>query len=199
MATGYVYVLPLHNEDWLKLGVSNNPLRRAREFSLRFFDAFDLDQAILVETEGMRDAALLEKRLKQSLREHRAPRPLTIRTQAGGHTEWLRGAYPAVLDACLTSPLTVALHTPAWNWFARAQWEERMLLNAWTSTLLRNIGLEPDVVLHERLPAALQLHLSNALDAFHAFGWRVEDYLPAALQEWYAKHPELPPSPSDID
>ena len=99
MATAYVYMLPMFGEDWLKLGSSGDPLRRAREFSPRFFQLFDFEQALLVETGDRGEAGRVETALRRTLRAHRAPMPLEIRSAAGGHTEWLRGALPALQEA----------------------------------------------------------------------------------------------------
>lgn len=195
MATLYVYILPVHNEDWLKLGMSNDPLRRATEFSPRYHEAFDLDRAIVVETEGRGDAAALERGLRRDLHVHRAPMPLTIRSQAGGHTEWLRGAYPALLDACRGSPLATALHHPSRSWFARAQWEQRSFLDGWSRSLMREYLLDPDDSTSAVLPSPLEAQLRDAVDAFHAFGQRVDDHLPAGLASWYAGLPDRPADP----
>ena len=195
MSTVYLYVLPVHNEDWLKLGMSNDPLRRAREFSARYFEAFDLDRAIVVETDRRKDAAALERELRRELRVHRAPMPLTIRADAGGHTEWLRGAYPALVDACRDSALATAMHHPARPWFARAQWEQRGMLDAWARSLMREYLLDPDEETPSSLPPPLQALLQDAVDAFHAFGMRVDDALPAGLAAWYAELPGLPTEP----
>lgn len=195
MATVYLYVLPVHNEDWLKLGMSNDPLRRAREFSSRYYEAFDLDRAILVETSRRRDAATLERELRRNLREHRAPMPLTIRAEAGGHTEWLRGAYPSLLQACRESSLAMALHQPARPWFASAQWAQRDALDTWARSLMREHLLDPDDSTSAGLPLTVQAQLRDAVDAFHAFGLRVDDHLPAGLGDWYGALPGLPPRP----
>lgn len=192
MAIAYLYVLPLHGEDWLKLGISNDPLRRAREFSPRFHETFDLAEAFVVETEARKDAAALEKSLRHTLRLHRAPVPLTIRQGAGGHTEWLRGAHPHLLESCRESPLASVVHYPATPWFADAQWQTRTRLHTWASGLLREFLLDPDASGLTTLPAGLRAQLHDAIDTFHAFGQRVGDHLPHALQSWYAALPDLP-------
>ena len=195
MTTTYVYILPVHGEDWLKLGMSNDPLRRAREFSSRYYEAFDLDRAVLVETDGRADAAALERELRRNLRVHRAPMPLTIRSEAGGHTEWLRGAYPALLDACRDSPIATAVHHPARAWFARTQWEQRAMLDGWARGLMREYLLDPDESTPADLPAPLRAQLQDAVDAYHAFGLRIDDQLPAGLAAWYGGLPGLPAEP----
>lgn len=193
MAIAFAYVLPLHGEDWLKLGSSSDPLRRAREFSPRFFELFDFDRAFLIETENRRDASRLEQALRRTLRLHRAPMPLEVRAQAGGHTEWLRGAYPGLEQAALDlASAGHTLHRPARPWFEHALGRQRPELHAWTSTALRQHLIDPDAGAPAVLPAALAVLLDDVRDAFHHFGWDIGAFLPPALQHWYARGPAPP-------
>jgi hypothetical protein len=83
-------------EDLLKVGLTRDPLARWSSFHPRWFEAFDIGRSLLVETETRADAQALETRLHRMLAEHRCPMPITMRDQAGGGTEWYRGAYAAV-------------------------------------------------------------------------------------------------------
>lgn len=83
-------------EDLLKIGMTNDPLARWSAFHPRWFEAFDLDHSLLVETETRRDAQALETQLHRTLVAYNCPVPMTIRGQAGGGTEWYRGAYALV-------------------------------------------------------------------------------------------------------
>ena len=93
----FVYALCLEGpEDLLKVGMTGDPLVRWSAFHPRWFETFDLEHSLLVETEARADAQALETRLHRALALHRCPAPLTIRQQAGGETEWYRGAGPAI-------------------------------------------------------------------------------------------------------
>ena len=83
-------------EDLLKVGLTRDPLARWSSFHPRWFEAFDLDHSLLVETETRADAQALETRLHRMLVDHHCPMPITMREQAGGGTEWFRGAYTTV-------------------------------------------------------------------------------------------------------
>ena len=93
----FVYALCLEGqEDLLKVGMTRDPLVRWSSFHPRWFETFDLEHSLLVETEARADAQALETRLHRALAQHRCPAPLTMRQQAGGETEWYRGAEPAI-------------------------------------------------------------------------------------------------------
>jgi hypothetical protein len=185
MAETYVYLLPLHGEDWLKLGKSCDPLRRAREFSDRFHDEFDFDQAMLVQFDSEREAAATELALRRQFVQHNAPMPLTMRFQAGGHTEWFRGAH-AGMAAAITVLESAGhiVHRPARPWFARAMFARRAELHGWASALLREHLVDPDESLPGPLAADVAARLTDALDAYRSFGIAVEDLLPQALHDW---------------
>lgn len=88
----FVYVLPCAYEDLLKVGFSRDPLSRIAAFHPRWFETFDLERGVLIETETVRDARALELRLHRRLALHNAPAPLIVDTSVGGGTEWFRGA-----------------------------------------------------------------------------------------------------------
>jgi hypothetical protein len=194
MASGFVYLFPLHGEDWLKVGISTDPLRRAREFSRRFFDLFDFDRVLLLETGSPRDAAAVERQLRGAFREHRAPMPLTVRTVAGGHTEWYRGAYPALSEALRNLEAAgYTLHGPGREWFAATLHARRDELHDWSSQLLRQHFQDPDATPGEPLPADAAALLLDNVEAYRHFGIGVREQLPAALQAWYDALPPLGP------
>lgn len=199
MADAYVYLLPLQGEDWLKLGLSDDPLRRAREFSHRFYDAFDFDQAMLVQFDSRREAAATELTLRRAFAAHNAPMPLSLRAEAGGHTEWFRGAHAGLAAAVQTLEAAGHLvHRPARRWFARALAARRLELHAWSSALLREHLFDPEEILPVPLPAALASQLADALDAYRRFDIGLDDLLPVALADWVREsRPDLhPPFPA---
>ena len=99
---GFIYVLVASGpEDVLKVGMTHDPLARWSSFHPRWFQAFDLDRSMLVETETRADAQSLETSLHRRLAEHRCPVPLTMFAGAGGVTEWYRGAHATANDFVL--------------------------------------------------------------------------------------------------
>jgi hypothetical protein len=119
---GFVYVAVCSGpEDILKVGLSHDPVARWSAFHRRWFEAFDLDQSLLLQTETRRDAQALETSLHRLLREHNCPAPMTMRDQFGGGTEWYRGAYRSALEfARAAARQGHVLHASARAWFARA-------------------------------------------------------------------------------
>lgn len=119
---GFVYVAACSGaEDILKVGLSHDPLARWSAFHRRWFEAFDLDQSLLIQTETRRDAQALETALHRLLREHNCPAPMTMRDQFGGATEWYRGAHGAALAfAHGAARQGHVLHAPARCWFESA-------------------------------------------------------------------------------
>lgn len=119
---GFVYVAACSGpEDILKVGSSHDPVERWSAFHRRWFEAFDLDRCLLVQTETRREARAMETALHRLLREHNCPQPLTMRERFGGATEWYRGAYATVLAFALDAQARGhVLHRPARGWVARA-------------------------------------------------------------------------------
>ncbi len=118
----FLYVLRLEGaEDVLKVGLSRDPLARWSSFHPRWFEAFDLDRSVLVETESRKDAQALETRLHRMLAIHGCPMPLTVRVQAGGGSEWYRGAWPVVREFVDDlDGLGYVVHGSATPWLAAA-------------------------------------------------------------------------------
>lgn len=113
-----LYVLAMAGpEDLLKVGMTSDPLQRWSAFHPRWFDVFDLEYSLLVETETRADAQALETTLHRRLIEHQCPVPLTMHLPAGGATEWYRGAYPAARDfvmECEAAGHVVHLQSRPW-------------------------------------------------------------------------------------
>jgi hypothetical protein len=94
MARGFMYVLVATGpDDLLKVGMTHAPLQRWSAFHRRWFEVFDLDASLLVETETRAESQALETRLHRQLVDHGCPVPLTMQLAAGGATEWYRGAW----------------------------------------------------------------------------------------------------------
>jgi hypothetical protein len=186
----HLYVLPCAYEDLLKLGFSRQPLERMQALHPRFFEFFDLDRALLVETETVRDARRLELTLRHRLAEYNAPAPLTVRVQAAGLTEWYRGAYEQLArEVAVLSSQGHTVHTPLRPW-VRAQLRGRtQALYVWGSRVLESVEGEPTHL--DRMPTmqALRQQVLDVLDAHLALGIDVSEHLPDALAAWYARRP----------
>jgi hypothetical protein len=177
----FVYVAPCAYEDLLKLGFSRDPLDRLRALHPRYFEVFDLERALLVETETVRDARAIELRLRRLLVEHNAPAPLVMRESAGGATEWYRGAY-ARLDRAVIELEAIGhrVHRPARAWLRAALDARSDLLYAWTLALLPTDPVEES----DRRACAL---VTDALDACDALGIDLDSRLPPPVLDWHRR------------
>jgi len=176
-----VYVLPHRGEEFLKLGFSRDPLARMQNLHPRYFDFFDIERAILIETPRVKDARAIETQLKRQLAEHRAPAPLDIRHDAGGESEWYRGAYETIV-ANLGS--YEALGYTVFR-DARAQVAERLRKQStqtfeWAVLQWRAIN-EGDAFVGARATRVL----SDALDAYHWFDIAIDRVVPPDIATWY--------------
>jgi len=185
-APSYLYVLPSAHEEILKLGMSRDPLARMQAFHRRYFEQFDLDRGLLVATETVRDAHSLEQSLRARLREHNAPAPLLIRREAGGHTEWYRGAYTPLADAVRAlAGEGYEVHEPLRPWLGQALLRRGDELFSWAGSALEQATLRPGTGGLERLmPAELQL-MRDALDAYAAMHLDLQPLLPVEVNAWY--------------
>ena len=177
----FLYVAPWVSEDQLKLGFSRDPLSRLQQLHPRWFEVFDLDRALLVETETVRDARELELRFRRLLDSHNAWAPLTVRRLAGGHTEWFRGAYDTLVPRIRElegGGFTV--HQPARPWFRKTMRARGELLYAWLDGLLAPDELD---LLVRGTPA--QRVARDALDACRALDIDLEPVLPERVLRWY--------------
>ena len=181
----FLYVLPCRDEDLVKLGFSRNPLARMETLYPRYFDFFDIDQGCLVETDTVREARRLELELAHAMALHSAPQPLLIRGQAGGATEWYRGAHAGLQD--MASELEregLTVHRPLRPWL-RSQLSNRCGdLFSWGEAVLAGVDGEPA---HLDLPAyrPLRTDVLAVLDAYSALGIALAQLLPDALMAWY--------------
>ena len=179
----FLYVLPCAFEDQLKLGFSRDPLDRLQSLHRRYFEVFDLDRAFLVETETVRDARVLELALRRRLIEHNAPAPLTVRHEAGGHTEWYRGAYAQLSQAAADLAHDgYIVHIPLKPWLRHALRARSELLYSWTQAMLpaESLGASARGTL-----SPIQQVVRDALDAYLAFDIDLAPLLPDAVLRWH--------------
>jgi hypothetical protein len=177
----FLYVFPCAWEDYCKLGFSRDPLSRLQTLHRRWFEFFDLDRAFLVEAETVRDARDLELELGRPLREHNAPAPLTVRSQAGGHTEWYRGASAQLEQAAGTLQLRGhVVHAPARAWLRDALRARSDQLYDWAQAQLSADELGGLVA-----ATPMQRLVRDALDGYVALSIDLEPLLPPAVHRWY--------------
>ena len=183
-ATGgrcFVYVLPCTWEDHCKIGFSRDPLSRLLQLHRRWYEFFDIDRAVLVETETVRDARDLELELRRPLAEHNAPSPLTVRREGAGHTEWFRGVAPQLaqaVDALVQRGHVV--HAPLRDWLRPVLLARSAPLFAWTQA-----QLSPDELEGLAGPSPQQRMVRDTLDAYAALGIDLEPLLPEEVWRWY--------------
>jgi hypothetical protein len=187
-ARAFVYVASCSDEDILKLGFSRDPLARLRSFHPRYFEFFDLDRSFLVETDRVKDARAIERRLADAVAEHRAPSPLLVDRTAGGHTEWYRGAYAAIhADAMQAiAELGHGYHASLRQWLRGRLTLQSDMIYEWSGQMLRTLeiqrGSDPQGAL------LLQQTLEAALDAYERVGLATDHLLPEDVLEWWQQH-----------
>jgi hypothetical protein len=175
-----VYVLPHRGDAFLKLGFSRDPLARMQRLHPRYFDFFDIERAILIETPRVKEARAIETQLKRELVEHRAPAPLDIRHDAGGESEWYRGAYEIIvskLDGY--EEIYTVFRDARWR-FAELLRKQSALTFEWAVLQWRVLN-EGDDFAVARAKSALE----NALDAFRCFDIAITDIVPPDVAAWY--------------
>jgi hypothetical protein len=194
----YLYVFPCAYEDLLKLGISRDPLDRIQAFSRRYFEFFDLQRGWLLETDSVREAQGQETRLRRSLRLLNAPAPLLVPGRAAGATEWYRGASSLLEQAREEfAAQGYLVHQPLEHWLRTRLEARRGDLYTWTERMLSAADGEPgDARPAGAEPPLPHRLLRDALDGYVALGLSLEDTLPPAVADWYARFAGSTPSRS---
>jgi hypothetical protein len=183
-----VYLMPWREADLLKIGFSRDPFGRFSALHRRFFDVFDLDRAVLVEVDAVKDARRIERRLIESLADARAMPPLVVRSAAAGDTEWYAGANgPArALLSHLARQEGWPSHVGIRPWLLSHIMQRADLLHDWAGRLVDvlrwaavNAPGDPD---ERRLERALR----DTLDLFDAAGADLAALVPPHVLEWRA-------------
>lgn len=176
-----VYVLPHRGEEFLKLGFSRDPLARMQNLHPRYFEFFEIEHAILIETPRVKDARAVETELKRQLVEHRAPAPLDIRHDAGGESEWYRGAYESIVAKLgAYEVMGYAIFREGRTPFAARLRKQCAQTFEWAVLQWRAVN-EGDVFSVARAKRAL----SDALDAYRWFGIDIDDIVPRDVADWH--------------
>lgn len=188
LSTGrcFVYVLPCREQDTLKIGYARDPWVRMRSFHPRFHEFFDLQRGALVETDHVREARAIEKRLKLKFVSANDAAPLQASERAGGKFEWFRGVHPAVMNELQSLSLELAypLHAPLSEWL-REQWLQQVeRLIDWSCYEFEQIeawhfNADPALV------APRQRAFRNLLDAWENIGIRLDERLADNVRHWY--------------
>jgi hypothetical protein len=187
--TAYVYIAPCRFEDILKLGFSRDPLERLQSLHPRWYEFFDLDAAWLVETDRVREARDLELQLRHGILLHNAPAPLVVVRAAAGHTEWFRGALPALEDAGRAlEAIGHRIHRPLQPWLQQRLLQRSDRLWHWSEEMLLAIEHATHVDASSAGLAPLQRQLRDALDAYPALGLALDERVPSAVLQWRRAH-----------
>lgn len=183
----FVYMLPCRDEDILKFGFSRDPLQRLQALHRRFFDFFDLDRALLIDVEKLRDARRIERLMIQRFSEHRAPAPLTVREAAAGKTEWFRGvaAQGEVFAREIAASEGWIVHAPLAGWLRQRFGERSDVIYDWSLRMLESIEYEQFNLPSEARQGRLEQTLRRFLDTCVAVDVDVGEWVPPAVVAWY--------------
>ncbi|MEO8748413.1 MAG: GIY-YIG nuclease family protein [Rhodanobacter sp.] len=183
----FVYVLPCRDEDILKVGFSRNPLQRLHALHRRYFEFFDLDRALLVEVERLRDARRIERLMITRFAAYRAPPPLVVRQAAAGETEWFRGVADRV-DALARQAAVdegLILHAPLKRWLRERLDEHSDTLYGYANRMLDSIEYEVFNLPPDERAGCTASALHHLLDAYSAAGLDLPELVPARVLDWY--------------
>jgi hypothetical protein len=182
----YVYLLPCRQEDLLKIGLTQTPLKRMRSFHRRYFDLFDLHRGWLLELDRLGQARTVERHLLRTLVEQRSLPPLVVARAAGGYTEWHRGVYEEA-TALMQQASTAGGHAL----FALDQWlysyflQRADLLHDWSLGMLDQIEYQTHNVPRELWCLGPSHALRDTLSACIATGLEPWRWVPPAVKDWY--------------
>ncbi|MHB1057659.1 MAG: GIY-YIG nuclease family protein [Rhodanobacter sp.] len=183
----FVYVLPCRDEDILKVGFSRDPLDRLRTLHRRFFEFFDLDRGLLIDTDYLREARRIERLFITTFKEQRAPAPLVVRKAAAGHTEWFRGVSPEAdaLARQLCAEQGLVLHMPLRHWLRDRLHERSGWLFGWSARMLEALEYEYFNVPAEARSALGEKNLRDTLDTCAALGMDLPALVSTDVLDWY--------------
>ena len=183
----FVYVLPCRDEDILKVGYSRNPLQRLHAFHRRYFQFFDLDRAVLLETERLRDARRIERIFLTGFAEYRAPPPLVVLQSAAGETEWLRGVAGRVdeLARKIAADEGLTLHAPLRAWLRQRFDEHSDTLYECSMHMLDSIEYERFNVLPDAQDGRTAAGLRHLLDVYESLDQDLVGLVAPRVLAWY--------------
>jgi hypothetical protein len=182
----HLYVLPCAGgEDLLKLGFSRDPLSRMQQLHPRWFEFFDLDRALAVETESVPDARKLELQHRRpagsAQRARAAHRARGCRRQARVVSRRLRPLADAALALRNAGHV---VHVPLRGWVRHALEQRADLLFSWTTAMLDIDALAESGAW---TPPPAHRTVRDGLDAYDALGIDLVPWLPPAVLDWHAR------------
>ena len=182
----YVYVLPCHGEDLVKVGFSKNPAQRFQALDRRFYDHFDLDQGMLIETDYLKDARRIERLFIERWPACRASAPLAVSDAAGGHTEWFRGisVEVAAFGYHLAQRYGYSVHAPMRMWLHAYFAERADLLFSWSSALLERIEQQSLHMPAHACDPSYAIALSRGLDLYERLYFELPSLVPDDVLAW---------------
>lgn len=171
----------------MKVGFSRNPLQRLHTLHRRYFHFFDLDRALLVEVDHLRDARRIERLLITRLAEYRTPAPLVIREAAAGRTEWFRGVADEAgrLMRTLAADEGLMVHAPLRHWLRQRFSEHADALYDYTSRLLEAVEYEQFNVPPDEQSGHAASAMRHLLDACEAVQLDLDKLVPRPVLTWY--------------
>lgn len=175
----HAYVFPCAWEDHCKIGFSRDPLDRISSLHHRWYDVFDIDRIALVEVDSIREARDIELRLRRPLAEHKAPPPSTMRIEAAGVTEWVRGATASLESALQTLEVEGHCVHRGRAWFIHDLEARSDIAVSWA--LAQFSAHEGTWIGEHGAPS----HVRDRLDAYAAFGIDLADRFPPDFLVWY--------------
>ena len=190
----YLYVVGCRDDSVFKIGFSRDPLQRFRTLHARFFEFFDLDGGVLIETDRVAQARRLERELHARFRNHQAPAPLVVPIGAAGHTEWFRGVQDEAVTAALDFAVERAFaHQAPSAWLAGVLAQREDLLFGWATRMFDMFEYAAN---NQDMAGARACarDLRDALDAYLSVGIDPYASLPAAVVRWHRALVEGTPS-----
>lgn len=153
----------------------------------RCFRFFDLDRALLVEAESLRDARRIERLFITRLADDRASAPLVVRQAGAGHTEWFRGVaqLAGTMARAIAADEGLNRHAPLRGWQRERLQEHGEALFDCSASML-------DTVEYEQLNLALHQHsgyaaasLRHLLDLYDELELDLSRLVPPPVLVWY--------------
>ena len=183
----FVYVLPCRDEDILKVGFTRDPLQRLHALHRRYFEFFDLQRALLVEVDQLRDARRIERLLIAQFSSYRAPPPLVVRQAAAGRTEWFRGVSSPVdkLARKLASAEGLVLRAPLKLWLRDRLNEHGDRLYDLSLRMLDSIDYEQFNLAPDEQTGRTAIQLGHLLDVCAALDLELAALVSSRVLSWY--------------
>ena len=183
----FVYILPCRDEDILKVGYSRNPMQRLHALHRRYFRFFDLDRALLVDAESLRDARRIERLFITRFADDRAPAPLVVRQAAAGQTEWFRGVagHAEAFARTIAAEDGLTVHAPLRVWLRERLQEHSETLFDCSARMLDSVEYEQfNAAPHEQSGRAAA-SLRHLLDLYDELGLDLNRLVPPPVLVWY--------------